>query len=356
MRTYRKNGACIFVGVGILLLWSASSTHLRAQEGQGNEDASPRVQPLTDQQESQPTTVRIQPKADKDYVIGPEDVLRIDVFQEPDLSGLSVRVGNDGSITVPLIGRVKASGLTTTQLAHELEDYWGKEYLRNPEVNVFVQQFQAKPVSVVGAVEKPGLYYLTGPRKLIEVLGMAGGIAKRSTDVAGPLLYVTRQGGFNNLDAAPGMKVVAPDRVEIEISKLLYSNDPSLNISILPLDIISVSRAGVVYVAGGGVEKPGGFILEDRDDVTALQALAMAQGTTPTAAKRDARIIRQAPNGARIEIPVDMDRVMKGKASDPVLTANDILFIPDSSQKAALKRAVDVTVSTLSGLLIFGKI
>jgi polysaccharide biosynthesis/export protein len=358
MQKFRKSPSSVLAGgLVFLFFYGYGGFVLSAQQREKPQaSALPRTQAIEEQQDTQPSAPQRQSGALDDYIIGPEDLLRIDVFQVPDLSGQTVRVANDGTITVPLLGRVKAAGLTTTQLARDLEKEWGKTYLQNPEVTIFVQQFQAKPVSVVGAVERPGLYYMTGPRTLIEVLGMAGGLAKHATDYAGPDLFVTRQGGFGDLDTASGMRLVAPGKVEIQISKLLYSNDPALNISIRPQDIISVSKAGIVYVTGGGVQKPGGFILEDRDEVTALQALAMAQGLTSTAAKRNARIIRQGPNGARVEIPVDMDRVMKGKSSDPVLAANDILFVPDSAQKTALKRAVDVTVSTLSGLLIFGNL
>jgi polysaccharide biosynthesis/export protein len=291
-----------------------------------------------------------------DYVIGPEDVLRVDVFDVPELSNLTLRVANDGTIAPPLLGHVKAAGLTPSELRRELESKWGKNYLQNPQVSVFVQEFHALPVSVVGAVEKPGLYPLTGPRNLIEMLSLAGGLAKRSSAPAGRTVYVTRQGGFGNMPQADGMRLLSPDKLEIDLRKLLYSREDALNIKIQPRDIISVSKADVVYVAGGGVTKPGGLLLEDQANVTVFQALAMAQGLSANAAKHDARIIRQKPDGSRIEIPVDIDKIQKGKAPDPVLAANDILFVPDSKQKAALKRALDSTVATVSGLLIFGKL
>ncbi len=344
-------GLVVLAVAGIFLLLCFSNEFAFSQVRLEPQNTSLSEQSPNDQKDTRPSTRgRVVPD---DYVIGPEDVLRIDVFQVPDLSGLTLRVANDGSITVPLLGRIKASGMTATELARQLEKDWGKNYLQNPNVTVFVQEFQAKPITVMGAVEKPGPYYLKGPRTLIEVLGMAGGLAKRSTDYAGPDLYVTRQGGFGDLQTAPGMRFVAPDKIRIDIQKLLYANESDLNIPIKPLDIISISKAAFVYVTGRGVQKPGAFILEDRDKVTVFQALAMAEGTSQNAAKKNARIIRQEPNGTRIEIPVNLDKLMKGKAPDPVLAANDILFVPDSAQKTAMKRAVDVTVSTLTGLLVF---
>jgi polysaccharide biosynthesis/export protein len=339
-----------------LIFFCAGGASLLAQQRENPQSAQPRTRPVQEQQTSEQPTPQAPAEARNDYILGPEDVLRIDVFQVPELSNLTVRVANDGTITVPLLGRLNAAGLTSAQLAHTLQSKWGENYLQNPIVTVFVQEFHAKPVSVVGSVERPGLYYLTGPRTLVEMLSMAGGLAKRSSGAAGPTVYVTRQQGFGNLQPVPGMQFVAPDKVAIDIRKLLYSNETALNIPIHPLDIISVNKADIVYVTGRGVQKPGGFVLEDRDNVTVFQALAMAAGLGPNAAKHDARIIRQKADGSRVEIPVDLDKVLKGQAPDPVLAANDILFVPDSAQKAGLKHAIDMTVATLSGLLIYGRL
>jgi polysaccharide biosynthesis/export protein len=296
------------------------------------------------------------PTVGRDYVIGPEDVLRVDVFNVPELSNLVLRVANDGTISPPLLGRVRAAGLTPSQLRRELETQWGATYLQNPQVSVFVQDFKAQPVSVVGAVEKPGLYPLTGPRTLIEMLSQAGGLAKRTSGVAGRTVYVTRPGGFTNLQPMDGLKLVSPDKVEIDLQKLLYSKQDAINIGIEPRDIISVSQADVVYVGGNGVRKPGAFVLEDRNNVTILQALSMAEGFSPNAAKGDARIIRTEADGTRKMIPVNLKKILKGSSPDLVLLRNDILFVPDSSQKALLKGGAQTVVSTLSWLLVYGRI
>jgi polysaccharide export outer membrane protein len=266
-----------------------------------------------------------------------------------------VRVANDGSITVPLLGQVRASGLTPEQLRNELQSDWGRTYLQDTQVTVFVQEFHARPVSVIGAVEKPGLYQLTAPRTLIEMLSMAGGLAKRTSAPAGRFVYVTRVDGFQDMEPADGMRWVAPDKIEIDLRRLLYSHEDALNIEIKPRDIVSVSKADIVYVTGNGVRRPGGFILEDREKATVLQAMAMAEGFSPNAAKRDARIIRTKADGSREQIPVNLNKVLKGKSPDLELAANDILFVPDNAQKAALKRALDTTIATLSGMLIWGR-
>jgi len=145
-----------------------------AQSGQDREPALPRAEAIQEESPSPAPKPGASEAPGFDYVIGPEDLLKIDVFQVPELSNLGARVANDGTITVPLLGTVEASGLTAKQLADALQDKWGEKYLQSPQVTVFVQYYPAKPGSVVGAVEKPGLYYLAGPRTLIEMISMAG--------------------------------------------------------------------------------------------------------------------------------------------------------------------------------------
>jgi polysaccharide export outer membrane protein len=290
------------------------------------------------------------------YVIGPEDVISIDVFNVPELSKLLVRVANDGTITVPLIGQVKAAGLTAQQLREELAQKWGENYLQNPEVTLFIRQFRARPVSVVGAVEKPGLYPLTGRRNLIEVLSMAGGLGKKNSQAAGRSVYITRSQGFGDLQPTDGLKILSSDKVEIDLQKLLYSQNDALNIEIKPLDTVSVAKAPIIYVVGE-VKKPGGFPLEDQERVTVLQALAMAEGLSGSPAKSLSKIIRRGPDGvARKEIPIDLGKIMKGEATDVELAANDILFIPLSGGKYVGKRAVENAIGVVTGLIIWGRL
>ena len=170
--------------------------------------------------------------------------------------------------------------------------------------------------------------------------------------MAGRFVYVTRKEGFSSLPSGEGAQLVSGDKVEINLNELLYAKNNDLNIEIKPFDIISVAKAEVVYVLGS-VRKAGGFVLEDQDTMTVLQALAMAEGLDRTASKKSTRIIRTTTNGTRMEIPIDLGKILKGNEQDPVLIANDILYIPDSTQKLALKRALDATIGTISGVLIY---
>jgi len=351
------------VSLGLtVFLWSVfllTLPQLRAQDAQ-DKSASPDIQGIQNSTDNADTTEgKTQGNPDQhsgvplgsNYILGPEDVIKIDVFDVPELSK-TVRVANDGMISLPLIGRVQATGLTSEQLRKELADQWGENYLQDPQVTVFVSEFKAKPVSVIGAVEKPGLYPLTGRRTLIEMLSMAGGFGKRGTSAAGRTVLVTRKSGFGDLQPVDGMHIRGPDQVEIDLNRLLYTKDEALNIEMKPLDIISVSKAEVVYVTGA-VKRPGGFVLEDRPSLTVLQAVAMAEGFTSTAGKKSARILRTNQDGSKTEVPIDLAKIIKGKAQDTTLAANDILFVPDSKQKIVGQRAIDASVSTFSGWLIW---
>jgi polysaccharide biosynthesis/export protein len=151
------------------------------------------------------------------------------------------------------------------------------------------------------------------------------------------------------------MEQTAPDQIEIDLKQLVQSRDPALNIKMKPFDIVSVTRAGIIYVIGS-VGKPGGYVMEDRERVTVLQALSMAGGASQFAKKSAARIVRQGENGARQEIPVDLGKVIKGTGEDVEMAANDILIVPDSKGKAAGLQALGVGVSTLTGVLVYGSI
>jgi polysaccharide export outer membrane protein len=291
------------------------------------------------------------PAVGRDYTIGPEDVLEVEVFNVPELKRIA-RVSNDGMIGLALIGRVKAAGLTVDQLRDQLEARYGETYLQNPQISVYVTDYRAQSVSVIGAVEKPGMYQLWAPRNLIEILAMAGGLAKKATAPAGRTLVITRKGGFGDLQVVDGMRLLADDKLEIEIRKLLYSQDPGLNIAVKPFDTISVAKADLIYVVGD-VRKPAGIVMEDRDELTVLQAVAMAEGINRTASKNKARIFRKSEDGGKIEIPVKVGDILAGKAADTTLVANDILFIPDSQGKVIAQRALEAGIATVSGILIF---
>ena len=141
--------------------------------------------------------------------------------------------------------------------------------------------------------------------------------------------------------------------VEINLKSLLESGDPRYNVPVHAGDIVKVTRAGVVYVVGE-IKKPGGFVLQSNENISVLQALALAGGLTRTSARSQARIIRtDQSTEKRVEIAVDLEKVLAGKAADPRLQPKDILFIPNSAGRSALYRGAEAAISLASGVLLY---
>lgn len=314
----------------------------------------------------------------EDYVIGPEDVLDVSVFEAPEMNR-DVRVSASGEISLPLLGAIGAAGDTPRELETGLERVLREKYMKDPHVSVFVRDMQSHPVSVIGAVRKPGIFQIRGNKSLLEILSLAEGLA----DDAGEDVIILRDAGLQN---APGIltaeasnltepfpiihtqEFVAPngvddgptkldaistDVVKIDLKDLLDSTDPTHNPAIYPGDIVKVSRAGIVYVVGA-VQRPGGFAMKTNEKISVLQAIALSEGLTRTAAKGRARIISTDPqNGTRSETPINLGKILSGKSPDPMLRARDIVFIPDSAAKVTLTRGVEAAVQTATGLAIF---
>ena len=229
--------------------------------------------------------------ADQAYVIGPLDQLDIRVFDQDNLSG-RYRVGTDGSIAFPLIGRVDAGGRTARALEELLRERLSEGFLRDPRVNVTVTVYRSRRVLILGQVRKPGVFPLAVPMTVTELLALAEG----TTDHASADAVVLRRGALPGETAHPpegnGAEAV---RVDLEA---LGRGDRSQNLTLGPGDAVFVPRAAVVYVFGG-VRCPGRY--EMRRDTTVLQALTLARGTTAFAALDRIRIVR-AVDGEPVEI------------------------------------------------------
>jgi polysaccharide biosynthesis/export protein len=293
--------------------------------------------------------------AGADYRIGAEDLVEISVYGASDLDR-TVRVSADGWISLPLAGDVRAEGLTARELTGQLEDLLRKKYMTHPQVNVFVREMQSHPVSVFGAVQKPGVFQIRGAKSLIEILSMAQGL----TDDAGDTVIVMGRSGITDTGGAlvstanrAASSAGDSEGLQINLKDLLMSGNSRYNVMVYPGDVVKVPPAGVVYVVGQ-VRKPGGFLLRTNQNLSVLQALALAEGTTSTSAGKSARIIRTVEqSGKREEILINLNRILSGKAPDPALQAKDILFVPNSAGKTALYRGAEAAVTITGGLIVY---
>lgn len=289
---------------------------------------------------------------DSRYVLGPDDQLTIWGIDLEEISGRPVQIDAKGEIKVPLIGRVPAAGLTIPELEQELAKRLSV-YIQEPQVVVGLSEYRSQPVSVLGAVNNPGSHQLKGRKTIAEVLALAGGVKPE----AGTWIKLTRredQGSIPHPSASNDPSGHF-SYATLNLASITDAKSQTDNIMVRPHDIVTVLRANLVYVIGE-VNKAGGFVLNERETVSVLQALSMAGGVTPAAGAAHAKILRsQNSTATRIEIPVHIGKIMSGRQPDVPLTSEDILVVPGSKMKKAANRTVEAAIQAVTGILIWGR-
>ena len=284
------------------------------------------------------------------YLLGADDTLVVQVLEGGESSTQSVTVGMDGEVNLPFVGRLQVVGLTAKQLEGELEKRL-KAYIRDPQVAVSVTEFRSQAISILGAVQSPGVHQLRGEKTLLEVLSVAGGTRQD----AGHRIKITRRLDWGRIplptakdDPTGGFSVA-----EVDIKQIMEAENPAENIRVMPHDVISVPRANMVYVIGQ-VGRSGGYILSERKTISVLEVLALAGGLAGNAKPKQARILRpQQGSDERIQIPINLQAVMQGKVEDAFLQAEDILFVPTSGSKIVAKAAVKAALAIGTGVAIY---
>jgi polysaccharide export outer membrane protein len=285
------------------------------------------------------------------YRLGPEDQILIHVVDIPDISTKPQRLDPAGDIRLPMVGRVRAAGLTLEELEDALTERL-KVYLQDPDVSITVTEFHSQPVSIIGAVNTSGVQQLTGRKTLIEVLSMAGGV---SPD-AGPTVRITRrlEWGFIPVPGAIQDPVGGFSSAEIDLRLLLDGRNPEQNIVIRPHDVISIPRAAMVFVVGE-VARPGPLPLSTGTSLSVLEAVSLSGGVLRMSAPHKAWIVRRAPGGQRLaELNVNLREITQGKLKDPLLMAGDILVIPDNTGKRVAARLVEAALQTGTAFATWG--
>jgi len=263
------------------------------------------------------------------------DLLDVGVFDTPELSG-KLRVNESGDISLPVAGLVRVEGLTSDEAAVAVENRLRSEaILQTPHVSIFVSEYATQGVTVSGEVKNPGIYPLLGSHSVLDLVSAAGGV----TPTASKAVTVSHKSDPQHpviviMDSKPGSVVATMD--------------------ISPGDTVTVSRCGVVYVVGD-VGKPGGFLIENNDRLTVLQALALAQGANRTATQDKSRLIRKTPEG-REELHVPLKKILAGKEVDPPMQDGDILFVPSSEARNLAYRGVEATIGFVSSYLVFDRV
>jgi polysaccharide export outer membrane protein len=248
-------------------------------------------------------------------VVGPHDLLEVSVFDLEQFNR-TVRVADDGSITLPFLGRIEVGGMTPIQVERRIATLLGEKYVNDPQVSVFVKEHQSRMVSVSGAVRTPSTFELHGKKTLLDVISEAGGF----TEDVGRAVYVVR--------ALPDGST---ERFSIDLEKLVHQGEPALNVPIRPGDVVyaPIESKITIYV-NGAVRTPGSYDFKHGDQITLLRAITKAGGTTERAAEKRIQILRRHRDGGQSVIPVDLKKVRAGKVPDPDLLPEDVIDVPEA--------------------------
>ena len=260
------------------------------------------------------------------------DLLEVNVAGAPEYH-YEVRVSPSGDVSLPMAGDLAVDGMSPSQaegaLNRRLQE---KGIFNDPQSSIFVKEYTTEGISVLGEVQKPGIYPLMGRRTLFDAISAAGG----TTEKAGKVVSITHRD--------------QPD--DHEAVTLSYDDNGRAlsNVALQSGDTVVVTKAGMVYVVGD-VKEPTGIIMEN-SHLTVLQALAMAHGANPTAKLKSAKLIRNTPTGAK-EIAIPLDKILATKSPDLELAANDVVFVPNSAAKSATRRGLEAMVQAATGVVIY---
>ena len=262
------------------------------------------------------------------YRIGFQDILDIQVYRHADLSQ-RVPVSPNGTIVLFRIEKpIVATCKTERELATEIENAYRDIHIRNPLVRVVVAEQKSQAVALIGAVERPGNYYVNRRVHLLEILAMAGGPSKE----AGTRLLIARTGSTSNCRESGDP--ADSDQIAVVDFKLRDVQEGKQTFWMQPGDVVSVLDADVVYVYGN-VNKQGSYRV--REPITLTQAIVSAEGLRPAANKDKVRILRQKAGSLdREEFVFDLNLIDKGKVKDPFLEPNDIVAVSEDRAKAVV--------------------
>ncbi len=241
----------------------------------------------------------------EEYVIGEGDLLKITVYDNPDLT-VDTRVSGDGKITLPLIGEATVTGMTAADAQRVIATALANGYIKKPQVTVFIAEYKSKKVTTLGEFTKPGLVELRGNSTLMEVISNAGGITTNAAET----LFIQR-------------KILTPQArgeeitITVDLNKLLEKGDISTNIMVKDGDSIYVPRAAFVYVSGE-VKTPGAYKITK--GLTVLRSITLAGGFTQKASKGSTSIVRKSEKG---------EYSLEAKMEDMILP-DDIIVVPES--------------------------
>jgi polysaccharide biosynthesis/export protein len=256
-----------------------------------------------------------EPLRPEGYRIGPKDLLQIQVFEAPEFN-TEVRVAEEGTINLPILGSLAVEGLTDRELAERLKGLLEARYVQRASVVVQIKEYRSRPITILGAVVRPGPLSFSGRWTLLEAITAAGGLAARHGDQ----IFVLRR-SENGL----------ADQIAIRVDDLMVRADRRVNIPIFPNDLINVpAQMEVTVFCLGEVARPGALTFRSTERITLLTAIAKAGGLSDRASRRI--VIRRGGEGRgqEEEIQVDYRRVLAGRSPDVELRDGDVIVVQES--------------------------
>ena len=348
----KRRSVCVEKIIGVISMLVIGSSVLLAQANPSTTSKSPSTQEVfpgpqveaqpdkapasASGQENPPATTNLSQtdvtkSSGEGSRLGPGDLLEMSVYGVPELA-TKTRVSDNGDVYLPLIDTVHVSGMTPEEAQHAIENRLSEGgFLKGPHVTLFIDEFASQSVSVLGEVNKPGIYPMIGQRRLFDLVSAAGGF----TDKAGRMVTVTHR--------------EEPDKpVSVKLSRNLGGQSDG-NVVVQAGDTIMVNKADIVYVVGD-VGRPSGLLL-DNGSVTVLQAIALAGGPNRSAKLNAARIIRKTPDGMT-ETPIPLKKMLAAKSPDVPMLADDILFVPVNDAKLAAGRIGQAAIQAASAAAV----
>jgi polysaccharide biosynthesis/export protein len=317
-QSLRNRSRLLFISLVALLVLASCSACLAQFSGPGPTIQTPTTATVTTDR------ALLFPPA-RDPLLSPGDLIQIRVFEQADYTP-EVRVNADGSVLLPLVGIVDLKGMTISQAERVIEQHLiDAQIFRSPQVTVQLVEGPNQVATVIGEVHM--VVPIVGSRRLLDVLATAGGLPPTASRV----ITISRPG------------LAEPLIVDLG-SDPLHSG--LANVPIFPGDTIIISRIGIVYMMGA-FKASGTIPLTQFAPLTLMEATALSGGVSFQGKYSDVRLIRTVGDH-RTVVKLDIQRILHGKDPDPILQANDIVFIPDSTIKASMSNG---SLGTLLGIV-----
>lgn len=258
------------------------------------------------------------------YRVGPGDVLEINVYDDPDLSGLTT-VQHEGEISFPLLGDITVEGMTVKQVQATLVELLAKDYLVDPQVIVHVTEYRSQWVTLIGEVIRPGKYYLQGSKSMLDLLTEAGGFTSRASgevmvsrlDELQPSLFMSEDNDASSGADSTVRIFLTPDQPPAEQKQ-------ALSFRLKSGDIVTATSTQFFFISGE-VKRPGSYPVTG--GLTVLKAVSVAGGLTKFGAKGKVEILRRSNKHGNERIKVDLEDIENGKKPDVPLEPEDIIKV-----------------------------